>query len=140
VKSLNRAAELAVREATPVFIDAISKMTITDAKNILLGSDNAATAYLDNTTRAALYTKFSPVVGESIGKVGADKIWNSIITKYNTVPLVAKVNPDLTDYVTNKALEGVFKMIAVKEKDIRTNLGARTSPLLQKVFAIQDKK
>ncbi len=140
VKSLNHAAELAVKEATPIFVDAITKMSIADAKNILMGSDNAATVYLDNTTRAALYAKFSPVVQESIGKVGADKIWSSIITKYNSVPLVTKVNPDITDYVTTKALEGVFKMIAVKEKDIRTNLSARTSGLLQKVFALQDKK
>jgi hypothetical protein len=87
-----------------------------------------------------LYTKFNPVIQSSFAKVGADKVWASIIKKYNSLPLVSKVNPDLTDYTTNKALEGVFKMIAVEEKDIRTNLNSRSSSLLKKVFAAQDKK
>jgi hypothetical protein len=139
VKSLNRAAEDAVKEATPVFVAAIKNMSITDAKNILLGNDNAATTYLQSSTSSELYKKFLPIVQQSIGKVGADKIWNSIITKYNGMPLVSKVNPDINDYVTNKAMEGVFKMIAVEEKNIRTDLSARTSPLLKKVFAMQDK-
>lgn len=140
LKVLNRAAEDAVKEATPIFVSAVKNMTFTDAKNILLGTDNAATTYLQNSTSTALYSKFSPVVKNSLGKVGADKVWETIITKYNAVPLTADVNPDLTDYVTDKALEGVFKMIAVEEKDIRTNLSARTSDLLKKVFAMQDKK
>lgn len=140
IKSLNRAAEVAVKEATPIFVSAIKSMSIADAKNILLGSDNAATAYLQSSTSTALYTKFNPVVKESIGKVGADVIWAKIIDKYNTIPLVSKVNPDINDYVTNKAMEGVFTMIAVEEKEIRTNLNSRTSDLLKKVFALQDKK
>ncbi|MDI1256084.1 MAG: DUF4197 domain-containing protein [Flavobacterium sp.] len=140
IKSLNRAAEDAVKEATPIFVNAITSMTITDAKGILMGSDNSATTYLQTNTTTALYGKFSPVVQESIGKVGADKIWASIITKYNSIPLVSKVNPDITDYVTNKALEGVFKMITVEEKNIRAKLDSRTSDLLKKVFALQDKK
>lgn len=140
LKVLNRAAEDAVKEATPIFVSAVKNMTFTDAKNILLGTDNAATTYLQNSTSTALYSKFNPVVKNSLGKVGADKVWETIITKYNAVPLTADVNPDLTDYVTDKAMEGVFKMIAVEEKDIRTNLSARTSDLLKKVFAIQDKK
>lgn len=140
LKVLNRAAEDAVKEATPIFVSAVKNMTFTDAKNILLGTDNAATTYLQNTTKTALYAKFSPVVQNSLGKVGADKVWANIITKYNAVPLTTDVNPDLTDYVTDKAMEGVFKMIAVEEKDIRTNLTARTSDLLKRVFAMQDKK
>jgi len=140
LKVLNRAAEDAVKEATPIFVNAVKNMTFTDAKNILLGSDNAATTYLQSTTKTALYAKFSPVVQNSLGKVGADKVWANIITKYNAVPLTTDVNPDLTDYVTDKAMEGVFKMIAVEEKDIRTNLNARTSDLLKKVFAMQDNK
>lgn len=140
LKVLNRAAEDAVKEATPIFVSAVKNMTFTDAKNILLGTDNAATTYLQNTTKTALYAKFSPVVQNSLGKVGADKVWANIITKYNAVPLTTDVNPDLTDYVTDKAMEGVFKMIAVEEKDIRTNLAARTSDLLKRVFAMQDKK
>ena len=138
VKALNRAAEDAVKEATPIFVSAITSMKITDAKNILTGGDTAATTYLEGTTSTSLAAKFSPVIQTSLGKVGADKIWETIIARYNKVPLVTKVNPDLTNYVTKKAMEGVFKMIAVEEKDIRTNLSSRTSPLLKKVFAMQD--
>ncbi|WP_329806506.1 DUF4197 domain-containing protein [Flavobacterium facile] len=140
LRILNRAAEDAVKEATPIFVDAVKQMTFTDAKNILLGNESSATNYLQTSTSTALYGKFSPVIKNSFAKVGADKIWTQIITKYNSIPLVKKVNPDLTDYTTNKAMEGVFKMIAVEEKDIRTNFSARTSDLLKKVFALQDKK
>ena len=140
IMSLNRAAEEAVKESTPIFIDAIKKMTFTDAKTILMGSENAATVYLQNATTSSLYTKFNPVIKKSLTKVGADAIWNKIITKYNSIPMVSKVNPDLTDYTTNKALEGVFKMITIEEKNIRTNTNSRTSDLLKKVFALQDKK
>jgi hypothetical protein len=140
IKALNRAAEDAVKTSTPIFVDAIKSMSFTDAKTILMGKENAATVYLQSSTTKPLYAKFSPVVQESMGKVGADVIWNTIIKKYNSIPLVAKVNPDITDYVTNKALDGVFKMITVEEKNIRTNLSSRTSDVLKKVFALQDKK
>lgn len=140
LKVLNRAAEDAVKEATPIFVDAIKQMTFNDAKNILMGNNTAATTYLQNTTSNALYTKFNPVIKNSFAKVGADQVWNNIITRYNAIPLVTKVNPDLTDYTTNKAMDGVFKMIAVEEGNIRTNLNARSSDLLKKVFALQDKK
>ena len=140
IKSLNRAAEDAVKTATPIFVNAIKNINISDAKGILMGSENAATSFLQNGTSKELYARFSPVVQESIGKVGADVAWNAIISKYNKIPLVTKVNPDVTDYVTSNALEGVFKMIALEEKNIRTNLKSRTSGLLQQVFAIQDKK
>lgn len=138
IKALNRAAEDAVKEATPVFVAAIKNIKIADAKSILMGNENAATTYLHQSTNKELYAKFLPVVQQSIGKVGADKIWNGIVQKYNTVPLVSKINPDLNDYVTNKALEGVFKMIAIEEKNIRTDLQSRTSTVLKKVFAMQD--
>ena len=140
LKVLNRAAEDAVKEATPIFVTAVKNMSFTDAKNILLGNESAATTYLQKGTNTALYAKFNPVIKSSFEKVGADVVWKNIINKYNTIPLVRKVNPDLTDYTTNQALAGVFKMIAVEEKDIRTNINARTTPLLQKVFAMQDKK
>lgn len=140
LKIINRAAEDAVKEATPIFVDAIKQMTFNDAKNILMGNENSATTYLQNTTSNALYIKFNPVIKNSFAKVGADKVWTNIITKYNSIPLVTKVNPDLTDYTTNKAMEGVFKMIAVEEKEIRNNLNARSSDLLKRVFALQDKK
>jgi hypothetical protein len=137
---LNRAAEDAVKEATPIFIEAVKNMSFKDAKNILMGNDSAATSYLQTNTTSPLYAKFNPVIQNSFAKVGADKVWASIIKKYNSIPLVNKVNPDLKDYTTNKALEGVFKMIAVEEKEIRTNLNSRSSSLLKKVFAAQDKK
>ncbi|SHG04834.1 Protein of unknown function [Flavobacterium segetis] len=140
LKVLNRAAEDAVKEATPIFVDAVRNMSFMDAKAILLGSQNSATNYLQNSTSTALYGKFNPVIKNSFSRVGADKVWANIITKYNSIPLVNKVNPDLTDYVTNQALNGVFKMVAIEEKNIRTDLKSRTSTLLQKVFAIQDKK
>ncbi len=140
LKAINRTAEDAVKTATPIFVDAVTKMTFNDAKNILLGNQDAATMFLQNSTTTALYAQFNPVIKNSFAKVGADKVWTNIINKYNSVPLVKKVNPDLTDYVTNKALEGVFKMITIEEKNIRTNLKSRTSTLLQQVFAMQDKK
>ncbi|WP_159801083.1 DUF4197 domain-containing protein [Flavobacterium sp. MK4S-17] len=140
LKMLNRAAENAVKEATPIFVNAVKQMTITDAKNILLGNDRAATDYLQRTTSSQLYAKFNPVIKSSFSKVGADKVWSNIITQYNKVPLVQDVNPDLTDYVTNEALKGVFTMIAIEEKDIRNNINARTSALLKRVFAMQDNK
>ena len=140
LKVINRAAEDAVKEATPIFVTAVKQMSFNDAKNILLGSENSATNYLQNTTTTSLQAKFTPVIQNSYTKVGADKVWSEIITKYNSLPLVKKVNPNLTEYTTTKAMEGVFKMIAVEEKDIRTNLNARSSDLLKKVFALQDKK
>lgn len=140
IKALNRAAETAVKEATPIFVDAITSMTIADATNILMGNKNAATQYLQKTTTKSLYGKFNPVIKSSFSKVGADQIWSNLITKYNTLPLVQKVNPDLTDYVTDKALEGVFTMIEKEELNIRENASARSTNLLKSVFAMQEKK
>lgn len=138
LKVLNRAAEDAVGEAIPIFADAITGMTIVDAKNILLGDKNSATLYLKSVTSAALYQKFNPIINNSFKKVGADKIWTDLITRYNNLPLTADVNPDLTDYVTNEALKGVFTMVAVEEVEIRANVAKRTSDLLKRVFALQD--
>lgn len=138
LKILNRAAEDAVSEATPIFVNAVKGMTFNDAKNILLGSDTAATVYLTNATQTELYNKFNPVIKNSFEKVGADRIWNNLITRYNNIPLTNNVNPDLTDYVTKEALNGVFTMIAVEEKEIRTKVSSRTTDVLRKVFALQD--
>ncbi len=140
LKAINRTAEDAVKEATPIFINAIAGMTFSDAKNILLGNENAATNYLQSATSSALYSKFNPIIKNSFAKVGADKIWANIITKYNSIPLITKANPDLTDYVTNQAMNGVFKMVAVEEKNIRFDIKSRTSDLLKQVFALQDKQ
>lgn len=138
LKVLNRAAEDAVGEATPIFVNAVKAITFDDAKNILLGSDDAATQYLTGQTKADLYTKFSPVIKNSFEKVGADKIWSNLINKYNSIPLTNNVNPDLTDYVTKEALKGVYTMIAVEEKEIRTKVSSRSTDLLRKVFGLQD--
>lgn len=138
IKVLNRAAEDAVSEATPIFINAVKEITFADAKNILLGSDDAATLYLKGSTQTALYDKFNPIIKNSFQRVGADQIWSNLITRYNNLPLTNNVNPDLTDYVTQEALSGVYTMIALEEKEIRTNVTSRTTAILRKVFALQD--
>ena len=138
LKVLNRAAEDAVKEATPIFINAVKDITFDDAKNILLGEDNAATQYLTSKTQTELYNKFKPVIDNSFSKVGADDIWENLINRYNSIPLTNNVNPDLTDYVTGEALKGVYTMIAVEEKEIRSQVSSRTTELLKKVFALQD--
>ncbi|SDR70696.1 DUF4197 domain-containing protein [Christiangramia echinicola] len=138
LKVINRAAEDAVGEAIPVFASAVKGITFADARNILLGADNAATVYLSAKTEQELYTRFNPIISNSLDKVGATQVWKNIIQKYNSLPITNNVNPDLPDYVTNEALEGVFVMIAKEEKDIRNTLSARTTNLLRKVFAVQD--
>ena len=138
LKVLNRAAEDAVKEATPIFINAVKDITFNDAKTILLGEDNAATRYLTSKTQTELYNKFKPVIDNSFSKVGADQIWTNLITKYNSLPLTNNVNPDLTDYVTGEALKGVYTMIAVEEKEIRNKVSSRSTELLKNVFALQD--
>jgi hypothetical protein len=139
LKVLNRAAEDAVGEAIPIFKDAIVNMTFTDAKNILMGEQDAATQYLQTATSSSLKAKFTPIIENSYQKVGADRIWKDLITRYNNIPFVNKVNPDLTDYTSDEALKGVYKMVAVEELKIRTDIKSRTSDLLKKVFALQDK-
>lgn len=138
IKALNNAAEDAVGEAVQIFVNAVKGMSFTDAKNILLGGDRSATSYLENKTTTSLYNKFEPVIQNSFAKVGADQIWSKIISEYNKIPFTENVNPDLTDYVTQEALKGVYTMIAVEEKDIRNNLQSRTTDLLRRVFALQD--
>jgi hypothetical protein len=139
IKVLNRAAEDAVKTATPIFINAVKEITFADAKNILLGNQNAATSYLKGKTSDDLYASFTPVIKNSFSKVGADKVWRGLINKYNSIPFVKNVNPDLTTYVTARALEGVFTMIEVEEKGIREKAGLRNTALLQQVFALQDR-
>ncbi|MDP8162908.1 DUF4197 domain-containing protein [Pasteurella skyensis] len=140
VKALNRSAEDAVKTATPIFVDAIKNISFNDAKSILMGKDYAATLYLQNQTFNKLYRQFNPVIRKSFTKVGADSIWQNVISQYNNIPFVKKVNPDLNDYVTQQALKGVFTMIAEEEKGIRHNLGLRNTRLLKQVFSLQDYK
>ncbi|AYZ11306.1 DUF4197 domain-containing protein [Chryseobacterium arthrosphaerae] len=139
VKLLNRAAEDAVTEAAPIFTKAITSMTITDAKNILLSSDNAATNYLQTKTQSQLFSAFQPKVKASLGKVGADAVWKNLISKYNTFT-GQSVTTDLNEYVTTETINGVFKMVADKESGIRNTPAMRTTSILQKVFGAQDNK
>ena len=138
LKVLNRAAEEAVKEATPVFVNAVKGITFADARNILMGKDDSATQYLITNTEAQLYEKFSPVVSQNLDKVGATRVWKDIIDRYNALPLTTNVNPDLPDYVTTEALDGVYTMIAIEEKEIRNNFAARSTALLKRVFSLQD--
>ena len=135
VESLNRAAEDAAKEAKPIFVSAIKQMTIQDAWGILKGEQDAATKYLNRTTSLALKEKFKPVIKKSLDKVNATKYYSDLVKTYNKIPLVQKVNPNLDDYATDRAIQGLFVMIAKEEKNIRANPGARTSELLKKVFS-----
>jgi hypothetical protein len=134
VMTLNRGAEDAAKEAKPIFVGAIKSMTIQDAWAILKGEDNAATEYLKRVTSAQLKEKFKPVIQNSLNKVNATKYYGDLVTRYNKIPLVDKVNPDLDDYATDKAIDGLFTMIAKEEKNIRQDPVARTTELLKKVF------
>lgn len=134
VMTLNRGAEDAAKEAKPIFIAAIKSMTIQDAWSILRGEDNAATEYLRRTTSALLKEKFKPVIQSSLNKVNATKYYGEIVSRYNQIPLIEKVNPNLDDYATDKAIEGLFVMIAKEEKNIRQDPVARTTELLKRVF------
>lgn len=138
LKVLNRAAEDAVTEAKPIFVSAIKGLTFQDAMGILTGDNQSATNYLKNRTTSQLLSAFQPKVQNSLDNVGANEVWANIIQKYNSVPLVKPVNPNLTEYVTQKAVDGLFKKVGKKEIEIRNNVGARTTPLLQKIFAMQD--
>ena len=133
-ESMNRAAEKAATEAKPIFIAAIKGMTVKDAISIVRGADNAATIYLKNTTSSELIIKFQPIIKTSLDNVNATKYWTNLITIYNKIPLVKKMNPNLTEYVTQKAIDGLFVMIAKEELKIRKDPMARTSELLKRVF------
>jgi hypothetical protein len=135
--SINRAAEDAAKEAKPIFIDAIKGMSIKDAIGIVKGKDNAATEYLRNSTTPQLKSKFEPVIKASLDKVNATKYWSDLVNTYNKIPLVQKMNPNLTAYVTDRAIAGLFVMIAKEELKIRKDPVARTTELLKKVFGQQ---
>jgi len=134
VLSINRAAENAAKEAEQIFVTAVKNMSITDAIHIVKGNNDAATQYLSKTTTPELKTKFSPVIKNSLDKVDATRLWGDLINEYNKIPFVSRKNPDLTAYVTGKAIDGLFIMIAKEELKIRQNPAARTTELLKKVF------
>ena len=134
VESINRAAEDAAIAAKDIFIKSIKSLTVKDAINIIKGEKNAATEYLKRTVGAELKTAFMPKIKVSLDKVGATKHWTAVMTTYNKIPFVKKVNPDLSEYVTDIAIYGLFVMIAKEELKIRDNPVARTTDLLKKVF------
>jgi len=134
ILSMNRAAEDAAKSAAPIFVDAIKQMTIQDAAGILKGGDSAATTYLRQKTNTSLTNAFNPIIKQSLAKVDATQYWNTAFSAYNKVPFVKKVNTDLTAYVTEKALAGIFYQVAQEEQKIRKNPAAQTTDLLKKVF------
>jgi len=153
VLSLNRSAEDAVKEATPIFVSAIKNMTIGDAKEILFGNENAATEYLRKNTYSQLQSAFAPKIGNSLAKplvagISTNETWNTLSSAYNSVAnsgvgLIAGLKPvdiQLEDYVTQKALDALFVKITEEEKDIRQNPLARINEILKKVFGQLDKK
>ena len=140
LEKINRGAEDAAKKAKPIFVNAIKQMTFEDALNILMGTDNAATGYLNDKTNVQLYDAFNPVIQESLDKFQARKYWSDIVEKYNKIPFIEKANPNLDNYVTTQALKGLFAMVEKEELNIRKNVSARTSNLLKKVFAKQDDK
>ncbi len=137
---MNRAAEDAAQKAKPIFISAIKKMSFADAMNILSGNPDAATRYLEKSTYTALYAEFKPIVQASLDAVNARSYWKDATTAYNKIPFVTRTNPELDDHVTKMALVGLFSLVEQKEKGIRSDNKLRTSDLLKKVFAKQDKK
>lgn len=138
IKKINRAAEDAAKSAGPIFLSAIKNMSFDDAMNILMGQQNAATQYLNKNTNKTLYGEFNPVINNSLNKYNALGYWADAVNSYNKIPFVDKINPDLSDHITNKALEGLFSLVEKKEMGIRTDLSQRTTDLLKKVFQKQD--
>jgi hypothetical protein len=131
---MNKAAEIAAKKATPIFVSAIKQMTVQDAASIIGGQKDAATLYLTKTSRTPLYTEFMPVIQAALDEVNARTYWKTVVDAYNKIPFTKKMNPALDDHVNNKALDGLFSLIAAKEAGIRSDVGQRTTELLKKVF------
>jgi len=139
VKTLNRSAEMAAGEAKPIFVDAIKEMSIEDAWGILNGNDNqGATNYLKESTSDKLFEKMSPIVSRALESTDATKYYRDLIKRYNKIPFVKKKNADLSEYATQKTLDGLFYLVGEEEEKIRENPAARTSDILRRVFNTQD--
>lgn len=132
---LNRAAEAATPKAKELFINAISQMTITDAKNILTGPQDAATQFLRRAMGPQLAQSMQPIIQQAMAQAGAIKAYDSVMGRYSQIPFMPNVKADLNNYVTDKAMDGIFYYVAQEEAAIRTNPAARTTDLLKKVFA-----
>ena len=133
-QSMNRAAELAAKGAFDVFAGAVKEMTIADGFAILNGGETAATNYLREKTYIPLRAKFSPIVKDAIQKVNVTSYWNPLVNAYNIIPGVTKQNPNLDEYITGKAIDGLMTLIAEQEMKIRKDPAAQVTALLQKVF------
>ncbi len=132
--TINRGAESAASEAKPIFINAIRQLTIQDAFAVLRGDQDAATQFLRRTTSGQLTQLFEPKVQESLNEVGATRHYTDLVNAYNAIPLTRKINPDLNAYVTEMAISGLFKLIAVEELKIRENPAERTTAIMRRVF------
>jgi len=137
VEALNHGAEEAAKEAKPIFLNAVKSITIEDAWSILNGSDDAATRYLERNTSKELYDEFLPVVKKNLEAVHATRYYSDLVSRYNKIPFVKKVTPDLDDYATEKAIDGLFHLIQKEERKIREDPLSRTTDLLQKVFGYE---
>jgi len=135
IEKMNRAAESAAKKATPIFVDAVKQISFDDALNILSGNNDAATVYLKDKSYTKLYDAFMPVIVSALDEVNARDYWKKAVTAHNKLPFVKDVNPELDDHVNNKALVGMFSLIAKKEEGIRNNVDQRNTDLLKKVFA-----
>ncbi len=138
LEKINRSAEEAVKKASPIFVNAITSMTINDAMGILLGEKNAATSYLNQKTYNPLVGEFEPVIITALNKYNALDYWEDAVNAYNKIPFVQKMNPRLEQYITEKALSGLFDRVEKEELNIRENINARSTDLLRRVFAKQD--
>ena len=135
ILQINRGAEDAVGYAKPIFIDAIKTMSLSDAIGLVRNGDTSATHFFREKTTAKLMAAFSPVIKASLDKVDATKYYADLVTRYNNFPTTfKKINPDLNSFVTAKATEALFDLVAKEEKNIRNNFAARTTDLLRKVF------
>lgn len=137
VLKLNKAAEEAAVEATPIFVDAITNLTITDALTILNGNETAATDYLNTNTSVGIHSAFEPKIENALSSVGAQQAWESLIGAYNQIPLLDPVNADLANYTTGKAKDGLFHLVGEEEKLIRQDASHRVNDILQRVFGEQ---
>jgi hypothetical protein len=141
VLKMNRGAEMAAKKAAPIFVNAITTMTVTDGLSILKGTDSAATAYLRTKTYSQLTSAFAPEINSAMDEVGAATLWNTVFSTYNNYAQLvglSPVNSNLGEYATGKALNGLFVKVADHEKVIRNDVTKRTTELLRKVFAEQD--
>ncbi|MBP6285350.1 MAG: DUF4197 domain-containing protein [Ferruginibacter sp.] len=134
ILQINRGAEDAAGYAKPIFVNAIKNMSIQDAIGLVRNGDTSATHFFREKTTEQLIAAFTPVIRSSLDKVNATKYYGDMVNKYNSIPLVKKINPDLTGYVTMKATNALFDLVAKEEKNIRSNFAARTTDLLKKVF------